>query len=136
MNIRVPTSLEVRACVWVLRVAWWARVFSFDDLIERLEEVRPGAAGRRVDTMASAVKVVAAVRRVQRRLPLRWTCLTESLAALGLLRSLGCPALLRIGVMAAEAPVEAHAWLELYGEPLDRTASDYKALRLPGRAAV
>jgi len=134
MRVRPPTGLELRALLWVLRVAWWSRFHPLDDLMTRLESVQPRAGGRLPFPGNAAIAAVAAVRRVHRFLPLPRTCLMESLAALGLLRSLGSPAHLTIGVRAPETPVEAHAWLEVSGKPLDPTSAGYTELRLPRRA--
>lgn len=140
MRARLPTRLELRASMWVLGVAWWSRTRRFADLVARLEAARPrrrpttGPPGGR--QVPSPIAALSAVRRMHRFLPVRRTCLTESLAGLGLLRSLGWPARLRIGVRGPVTPVEAHAWLEVEGRSLDPASSGYTELGRPRGASA
>jgi len=117
-------NLTLLAWVWVMRVEWRRRRLPFGDLVAWLESV-PSRAASTVPHEA----VFAAIRRAYVLSPFRPTCLRESLAALGLLRSLGFPARLAIGVKVAEAPVDAHAWVELNGVALGPPADDYRPLR-------
>jgi hypothetical protein len=64
------------------------------------------------------VSVVRTVRAVATRLPIGALCLPRSLAAWTILRRAGVPAVLRIG-MQTDGTVEAHAWVEVDGEPVD-----------------
>ena len=48
----------------------------------------------------------------------RANCLHKSIALCGLLRRLGLPARLRIGVLPRSRPLQAHAWVELDNNPL------------------
>lgn len=64
-----------------------------------------------------AVRTGRLVNGLARRLPLDAACLVRSLAAWWLLRRDGVAAELRIGV-ATEPAFRAHAWLELFGEPI------------------
>lgn len=56
------------------------------------------------------------------RLPLRPACLARSLVLWTLLGTQGIPADLRLGVRAGGAPLDAHAWVEFAGRPLNDTA--------------
>ena len=118
------TGLTLRAALWVARVEWGRRRRPFADLIDRLEREPPGR--RRAADIESAL---AAVSRAYSLTPFRPTCLKESLAGVGLLRSLGYGARLAIGVKAAGTPVDAHAWIEVDGEPLHRGSDGYVTLR-------
>jgi hypothetical protein len=63
-----------------------------------------------------------AVSRAARYTPFPVTCLTRSLLLAGVLRRGGVDARLRIGVRCHEAALEAHAWVELQGVPLNESA--------------
>lgn len=121
-----PECLTMRAWAWMLRVEWRRRRVSFDDLLAWLESVPQGK--RRA---VHAERALAAVRRAYALSPFHPSCLKVSLVALGLLRRLGYPARLAIGVRPLAGPLEAHAWLEVDGAPLDPEAPSYAPLRWP-----
>lgn len=54
-----------------------------------------------------------------RRSPFPATCLTRSLLLEWMLRRRGVPAQLRIGVRLAQGSLDAHAWVEVAGEPIN-----------------
>jgi hypothetical protein len=56
------------------------------------------------------------------RLPVRSTCLTRSLALAWMLRRRGAAAHVRIGVRFASGTLDAHAWVELDGQPVNDRA--------------
>jgi hypothetical protein len=118
------TGLTLRALLWIVRVEGRRCRRPFGELVDRLEREpvgeRPSVATERA---------LAAVRRAYLMTPFRRTCLRESLAGVGLLRSLGYGARLGIGVKGAGTPVEAHAWIEVDGKPLDPGAAAYAPLR-------
>ena len=60
------------------------------------------------------------VGAAQRRWPVKFTCLEESLVLWYLLRSQGIASRLRIGVRKTNEKVEAHAWVEYCGEALSQ----------------
>src|SRR5690349_23636698 len=64
-----------------------------------------------------AERIAWAVAAAGRRVP-GATCLVQALAAQVLLARHGLVAELRIGVARATEGIEAHAWLELDGEPI------------------
>src|SRR5882762_7232105 len=103
-------ALAVRAVGWLIAVEWKRRRLGFGGLVRSLEREAPGPP--RTIPAATARR---AVRRVSRLLPLRGSCLRESLASVGLLRSLGYAARLVIGVKAPGDPLDAHAWVEVDG---------------------
>ena len=65
-------------------------------------------------------------RAVMRRLPIRNTCLTRSLVTAQRLRPLGPR--LRIGVRRSCSVLEAHAWVEIKGIPIEHGSADYLPL--------
>jgi len=64
-----------------------------------------------------AVRAGRVVRGLGRRMPFDAACLVQSLALWSFLREQGLPADLRIGVTREEA-LAAHAWVELFDEPI------------------
>jgi len=126
MKGRAVWSLSLRAWAWIVRVEWRRRRERFDRLVARLESLP--SRGRRA---IGAEEAVRAIRCAYDRSPFRGSCLEVSLAALGLLRSLGYPARLVIGVERTAAPVEAHAWIEIDGVSLDPGSAPYTPLRRP-----
>ena len=121
------TLLLPRAWGWMLSVEWGRRRRPFGDLLARLESIPP-----RGSRSVAAERVAAAVRRAYRLSPFRRSCLKESLATLGLLRSLGYPARLAIGVKNSRPPLDAHAWVEIDGIPLGSGPGPYTPLRRVG----
>jgi hypothetical protein len=80
--------------------------------------------GRRPPADAEA-RVESSVRVVDlavKRLPLEFTCLVRSLVLAALLRAQRVPVDLRIGVRPGGAPLDAHAWVEYGGRPINETA--------------
>ena len=128
--MRVPsrTALTIRALAWVARVEWGRRRRPFGELLERLER-QPLGRPRSI----SAQSALAAVGRAYELTPFRSSCLKESLAGVGLLRSLGYEARLAIGVRGAGTPVDAHAWIEVDGAPLNHGAAGHVVLRRASR---
>jgi hypothetical protein len=58
----------------------------------------------------------------------RANCLHQSLALCTILRGGGLPARLRIGVLPNIKPFQAHAWVELFGQPLgNQSIAEYEA---------
>ena len=78
---------------------------------------RPAAPGRAAD---AARMVLAASRHA----PCRADCLRRSLVLWWLLRRAGLDAELRIGVRKQDGQLEAHAWVELGGRPLEVWADE------------
>lgn len=76
----------------------------------------PPAAG---DHLVIARQLARAVRRAAVNGPFRGNCLSRSLALLWLLRNRGIEADLRLGVRTSEGRLEAHAWVEKNGMPIN-----------------
>jgi hypothetical protein len=88
----------------------------------------PGLAPEQVERAAHHVAVAAAF------FPGRAVCLEQSLALYVLLRGRGVPAELRIGVQVY--PFQAHAWVELHGQPVNEDVETVEKFRaLPEVAA-
>jgi hypothetical protein len=64
----------------------------------------------------------------------RATCLRQSLALWWLLRYRGVETNLRIGVKSADSGLEAHAWVELQGQPLNDDLDVHLRFRPFGQA--
>jgi hypothetical protein len=77
----------------------------------------PAVAGR-----APAPRAIRWIGVAARYCPGGASCLVRSLAVLGLLRRRGLGAQLRIGVGATAPVLEAHAWVELDGVPVNDAA--------------
>jgi hypothetical protein len=77
--------------------------------------IRTGDAG---DPCPAARGVARMVSLAARYGPYRAPCLPEALVGWALLRRIGAPVLLRIGVALNQTRFSAHAWVELGGEVL------------------
>jgi hypothetical protein len=78
----------------------------------------------RIPAPDAEARIGATVRMVDlatTRLPLRPACLPRSLVLWTLLRAQGVAAELRLGVRAGGVPLDAHAWVEFAGRPLNET---------------
>ncbi|MBI4913937.1 MAG: lasso peptide biosynthesis B2 protein [Acidobacteria bacterium] len=86
-----------------------------------------------VPRAATAVEILAGQRlallagMAGRRGLLRATCLRQALAVHFILRRRGLAPCLRIGVRRREGRLDAHAWVELEGVPLDPSPLDHLA---------
>lgn len=63
-----------------------------------------------------------------RRGPFEATCLRQSLLVYGLLRRRGLSPELKLGVHVGRTGVDAHAWVELDGHPLEALAQHFQPL--------
>ncbi len=115
--------LVLRLLPRMLRVRIWLMQHDFAvtcDLIRR-RGPEPIAGALLADAdIWRALRAGRIVNSLGNKLPLDARCLVRSLAAWWLLRSEGVPADLRIGV-SLENGFAAHAWVELWGEPLTDT---------------
>jgi len=110
---RKSVALAIQALRWLAVVEWRRRRVPFGELLRTIEGGPVGPT-----SSAPVAAVLAIVHRVCCLLPVRVSCLRESLASVGLLRSLGYPARIAIGVRSIEDPIEAHAWVLLDGAPV------------------
>ena len=83
--------------------------------VGRWVERAPAAARRPIDPAA----VARNVERAANGLPFSASCLVRSLAIASMLRRRGCDARLRIGVRKDAGALDAHAWVEMHGRPLN-----------------
>lgn len=130
-----------RALAWIaLRGAWRSRSTTRgDDLATLLRPPTPGAevtAGRAAEARRAtrlAFRALLALARVPRA-GWRYTCLFRAISECLVLRALGLPAVVKLGVRGgADEPVSAHAWAECPGIVCLTSADDaddpYTALR-------
>ena len=98
------------------------RVLGFKRTSRLLDGTGRLAAGGRevnVDAWAWAERIGRLVNIAARRGPYKATCLGKSLALWWLLRRRGVAAELRIGVRLNEGVLDAHAWVEHAGVPIN-----------------
>lgn len=67
----------------------------------------------------SATRLATTVNSVARHVPWPVSCLVRSLVLASMLRHRGIPSCLRIGVRIADGRLEAHAWVEHAGMPVN-----------------
>jgi hypothetical protein len=99
------------ACSAALRVLGLARV-------QRMLASIPAAPGDAPEARRISYCVDAAARQ----LPIRSSCLTRSLVLQGLLARRGVASAVRVGVRLANGQLDAHAWVEYAGVPLNDAA--------------
>lgn len=133
-----------RADLWVATRAWlvlWLIVAAFAaglplDALERFL-ARPGRVRRSSSPpVARWARLVAAAGRYH---PCRIACLERSLCLAYLLSRRGVESRLRIGVRCDRSELEAHAWLEVGGEPVIDVAANalcYLPLERAGSVAM
>ncbi len=104
------------------RVAW--RLAGVRGALER--DGFQASAARWLGPVASGTRTEAMPwLRAVRRIGARWPgskCLDQSLAIASLLRERGIDARLLIGAARGGAGIEAHAWVEIDGEPIGEPA--------------
>ncbi len=112
-----PADLWMALCAAVLIPAYQFAV--------RAQLYRPSAwpmqTSRTLSTgqFHQAAKLAAMVNAVARNLPWRVSCLTRSLVLVSLLRHQGIESRLRIGARMSEGSLDAHAWAEHEGVPVN-----------------
>lgn len=112
-----PERRTLLAALALLPLFWLAlRIAGLQRLQRWLHrKAEPGAAPALADLQRTGALVNAAARRVLGR----DHCLTRSLYLWWLLRRRGVGAKLRIGVRLEEGALEAHAWVECEGIPIN-----------------
>jgi transglutaminase superfamily protein len=109
----VTSALLLPACAAALHVAGFSR--SRDWLARCAQHWRTS-----LDVHPS--RLAAIVNAAAHRLPVPCSCLTRSLALDWMLQHRGVESELRIGVRFVEGRLEAHAWIEVDGRPLNDSA--------------
>jgi hypothetical protein len=104
------------ALIWLPLTAAQLRVFGFETARRSVQSVRAGGATLEAVALARLVSIAS------RHGLARGNCLSQSLTLQRLLRGHGFASELRIGVRRAGAALEAHAWVELDGRPLNDRA--------------
>jgi hypothetical protein len=82
-------------------------------------------AANRATDIEAANRLARLQSATARRLMFRATCLDRSLALCWMLKRRGMPAELRIGARKAANRLEAHAWVELYGNALSDESEEH-----------
>jgi hypothetical protein len=115
-HLFLAAALLLPAVALGLRLVGWRRCQA---ALARLSpRGRPAAPPVRA---ADAARMVLAASR---HAPCRADCLRRSLVLWWLLRRAGLPGELRIGARKRDGRLEAHAWVEHGGRPLEGTADD------------
>jgi hypothetical protein len=111
----------VRAWIALPVVQWRLRRLGYLRTREKMEV--PVASARTVND-PEAARLASIVALAAQRHVVRLQCLPRSLWTWRQLRTLGCPCELRLGVTRSQSPeFEAHAWVELDGQPLHENQS-------------
>ena len=100
--------------VLALAIELGLRLTSVSTLLDRLARLRPSR-GRTTSRPSYRLDQFAAA--AYRLLPVRSTCLRESLVLYALLRRRGAEPRLCVGVKKDDARLAAHAWIECEGLP-------------------
>jgi hypothetical protein len=88
------------------------RLMPFASLLARLDRLRPGVAAAPTDTLDRLHRFASMACRL---LPVKTTCLRESLVFYALLRRRGASPRLCLGVNKHGTRLHAHAWIECAG---------------------
>lgn len=133
-KLRATTGKERRAlataAVLLAPCALGLRLLGFARMKSWVERQPVAAAGEAALACAAAARMVDVAAR---HLPIASTCLSRSLLLAWMLRRRGHPAELRIGVRVAGDSLQAHAWVECGGVPVNETrenAARYAAFAL------
>jgi hypothetical protein len=110
-------GLLVEAAAWLAGARLGLSLLPFLTLQRMLASLSQRVALPADCASAPTARVAWAITAAARHLPLRSTCLVESLAARAMLQRRGIDCALRLGVRRAAdpSPFAAHAWLEHHG---------------------
>lgn len=118
--------------VWLgLLVAGYKRTRALIEKVSRHPQPRDAGAADLLD--AERVAQLAAVAGIHGLV--RATCLPRALAVYGVLRRRGLQPELKLGVRRKDQEIEAHAWVELEGQPLAQPNLDYAPFGEPPAAS-
>lgn len=121
---RALSAAQRRALLqaWVLLPLFWLGLRALG--LPRLQARLAGQAGpgQRPLSLVEAKAMGEAVNIAARHTPFRVTCLSRSLVLGWLLRRRGVASDLRIGVRLVSGSLDAHAWVELDGVPVNDRA--------------
>lgn len=137
---RLPAKLEAAIC---LSLAAAGFVLPKPVFLRRwTDHALSRDVGRPAD-IQQAYLLARDVGAVARRLPRRARCLQRSLALSWMLRRRGMGGRLRLGVITKDSGIQAHAWIEIAGEPVNDSRDRCAAFtvlestqRLPEKAVL
>lgn len=101
----------IEAVVALLLASLAIAVLPFRMLMRTIANPRGGAGS--IDADRAAHEVTQAIRRAERRLPLRIVCLHKALAAQWMLRRRGVAADIHYGISPAGEVLKAHVWVDV-----------------------
>jgi hypothetical protein len=128
MRHKLRTARTLSAADWQLFAqAWWLllvidlglRALPFKTVQARLAEYAAPPSAPAADPPGIIQQSVTAVERAARNHFYQMTCLRRALTLQVLLARRGVAAELRIGVKKIDGALQAHAWLEFRGEPIN-----------------
>lgn len=116
-HFSVREALDVaRAFGWIALIRVGVHVLPYPTLLRYLDRGLPApVAGWQEDARMPVLRLAKAVDIAERNTWPRPKCLARSLALMRMLRAIGIPAEVKIGVARPGGGFEAHAWVELEG---------------------
>ena len=118
-RLLVRSFVMVPASVASLRLAGYDRTRRAVGWINGDGRRRTSPTGAALDRQVSST--VEVVRIASRRVAKESTCLAQSIALWALLRRQGIDSEIAFGVKRSDLPLDAHAWVEREGAPLNET---------------
>ncbi len=113
-RLLVRAAVTLPVSVLLLKLAGYQRARRLGERLTRARPV-PADASARIDSTVRMVDLATT------RLPIRSACLSQSLALWYLLLAQGVRTEVCFGVRAGGAPLDAHAWVEHDGRPINET---------------
>jgi len=121
-----PIPGRLRCCVVVMATRLGLVAFGCRRIVKFVDAIYPQVPEVGTINLALAREVSVQVARVSAFVPVRAICLEQSLASVVLLRRIGIPAKLRLGVQVY--PFYAHAWVECGDQPINEPPELMRAL--------
>ena len=117
-HLSAREALDVaRAFGWIALIRVGVHVLPYPTLLRYLDRGLPApVAGWQDDARSPVLRLAKAMDIAERNSRPRPKCLARSLALMRMLRAIGIPAEVKIGVARPNGGFEAHAWVELEGQ--------------------
>jgi hypothetical protein len=132
------TAADYLTALEVLRLAVWVeaaiRLIPFSRVLERVRRdtsaaVDPSATAGVPSAQPEYQRLLRFVAVAYEILPFPPTCLRQSLVLYGLLERRGLPSRFCLGVAKSGAALDAHAWIDCDGVPLDAALARFRELQ-------